>query len=207
MTAIEEFLKNDRKIIENIDDKSNVYGFLNKEEEIIDKTHNSDIIYGRMDEIEGIGQSLESRVVKWFRKTAKESFPILDTALDYAGISILETMLRYFDRKVKEVIIGREEMLELATKKPVIFACNHETETEHLYLARACCPVRDLDYFKIFKFLNLKGVAKKRHVPVFFAKYQLFNYPVIGSLFAATAFPIERELKDSKFFQNNNGVN
>jgi 1-acyl-sn-glycerol-3-phosphate acyltransferase len=58
--------------------------------------------------------------------------------------------------------------------------------------------VRDLDYFKIFKFLNLKGVARKRQVPIFFAKYQLFNIPVIGSILAATAFPVERELRDAK---------
>ncbi|MHA1783716.1 MAG: lysophospholipid acyltransferase family protein, partial [Candidatus Helarchaeota archaeon] len=173
--------------------------FLNKDGEIIDRFHNSDIIYNRIDEIEGIGQSVESKIIKWFRKTTKESFPILDTALDAALISVLELILRSFDRKVKEVIVGREKMLELATKRPVIFASNHETETEHLYLARACTPVRDLYYpFKIFKFLNPKGISNKRHVPVFFAKYQLFNYPIIGSLFAATAFPIERELRDSK---------
>ncbi|NHI94660.1 MAG: 1-acyl-sn-glycerol-3-phosphate acyltransferase [Candidatus Lokiarchaeota archaeon] len=213
LTAIEEFLNQDKKMIENIDTKSNVYEFLNKKEEIIDKTHNSDIIYGRMDEIEGIGQSLEARVVKWFRKTAKESFPILDTALDYFELSVLETILRYFDRKVKEVKVGWEEMVNVATKQPVIFASNHETETEHLYLARACCPTRDLEYFKFFKFLNLKGVAKKRYVPIFFAKYQLFNMPIIGSLFASTAFPIERELKDSKsielgseFLQKGNNI-
>ena len=198
MTAVEQFLNGKKKVLENIDEKSAMYDFLTKNNKIIDKTHNSDIIYDRIDEIEGIGGSIESRVVKWFRKTAKESFPILDTALDYVEISVLETILRYFDRKIKQVLVGHEEMLELATKKPVIFACNHETETEHLYLARACCPMRDLDYFKVFKFLNLKGVAKKRHVPVFFAKYQLFNYPIIGSLFAATAFPIEREIRDTK---------
>ncbi len=199
MTAVEEFLNGKKKVLENIDEKSAMYDFLTRDgNKISDITHNSDIIYNRINEIEGIGDSLEARVIKWFRKTTKETFPVLDTALDYFEISVLETILRYFDRKINQVLVGHEEMLKLATKQPVIFAANHETETEHLYLARACCPMRDTNYFKIFKFLNQKGIAKKRYVPVFFAKYQLFNLPIIGSLFASTAFPIEREIKDNK---------
>ena len=94
MTAVEEFLNGKKKVLENIDEKSAMYDFLTKHgNKIIDKTHNSDIIYDRIEEIEGIGGSIESRVIKWFRKTTKETFPVLDHALDYFEISVLETIL------------------------------------------------------------------------------------------------------------------
>lgn len=177
MTAVEKFLNG-----------------LNGDYEIINDIHNSQIILERADEINGISQNIIDKANRNIRKSSIKTFPFIDTFLDFTHISILETILRLFDFRVKETIVGRKGIPE----GPVIFAANHETETEHLYLARACCPTRDLNYFKYLKFLNLKGIANKKYVPIFFAKYQLFNIPIVSSLFAATAFPVEREKGDTK---------
>ncbi|MFX0133730.1 MAG: lysophospholipid acyltransferase family protein [Candidatus Hodarchaeota archaeon] len=175
MTAVEEFFNGKNKISDNI--------------------HNSQIIIERMEEINGTSQFFIDRLDRRIKKSAVDTLPVVDTFLDFFQISILETILRFFDMRVKELIVGRERIPEEA----VIFAPNHETETEHLYLARACCPRRDLDYpFRILKFLNPKRVAKKKHVPIFFAKYQLFNMPIVSTLFSSTAFPVEREIKDTR---------
>ncbi|MHA1377185.1 MAG: lysophospholipid acyltransferase family protein [Candidatus Helarchaeota archaeon] len=173
VTAVEEFFK------EN-------YGF--------EQIHNSQIIIDRLDEIDGTSQFPLDSLTRRIKKSSINTVPFIDTFLDFLQISVLETILRIFDFRVKEIIVGRERIPE----GTVIFAPNHETETEHLYLARACCPRRDLNFFKYLTFLNLKSVAKKRYVPIFFAKYQLFNIPIVSSLFASTAFPVEREIKDTK---------
>jgi len=174
VTAVEEFLAQKRAAPEII--------------------HNSQIIIERLEEIEGTSQNPLDVALRWLRKQSYQRYPFLDSFLDFASISILETILRIFDRRVEEILDGKENI----PPAPVIFASNHETETEHLYLARACCTLRDLDYFKIFKPFNLKGIANKKEVPIFFAKYQLFNVPLIGSILASTAFPVERELRDAK---------
>jgi len=174
MTAVEEFLA------------------INRENQAI--LHNSQIIMDRLEEIEGISRNPIDVAIRRIRKASLKRYPFVDTFMDFASISILEGIMRYFDRKVQVVLEGKENIPQV----PLIFASNHETETEHLYLARACCSLRDLNWFKFLKFLNLKGVARKREVPIFFAKYQLFNIPIVGSLFMATAFPIERELRDAK---------
>ncbi len=169
--------------------------FLAQKSESTDEIiHNSQIIIERLEEIEGTSKNPLDVALRWFRKQSYERYPFFDSVLDYASISILETILRIFDRQINEILDGKENI----PAGPVIFASNHETETEHLYLARACCSLRDLDYFKIFKPFNLKGIANKREVPIFFAKYQLFNIPLVGSILAATAFPVERELRDAK---------
>ncbi|MHA1269083.1 MAG: lysophospholipid acyltransferase family protein [Candidatus Helarchaeota archaeon] len=174
MTAIEEFFADD----------------VNKSFK-----HNSNIILDELEQIEGISSNPIDKVVRWLKRRAYDSkIPILDTAIDFMSLSVLETILRYFDRKVETYYEGRENIFKV---KPVIFAANHETEAEHLYLARACCELRDLNYpFTFFRKLNLKGITNKREVPIFFAKYQLFNYPIISTLFSSTAFPVERELSE-----------
>ena len=174
MTAIEEFLA------------------INRENQAI--IHNSQIIMDRLEEIEGTSRNPIDVAIRRIRKQSLKRYPFIDTFMDFASISILEGIMRYFDRKVKAITEGKEYI----PQGPLIFASNHETETEHLYLARACCSLRDLNYFRFLKFLNLKGIANKKEVPIFFAKYQLFNIPIIGSIFTATAFPIERELRDAK---------
>lgn len=177
MTAVEEFFATDTKDIEF--------------------RHNSEIILDRLEEIEGISHNPIDRAIRWIKRKAYDSkIPILDTAVDFFSLLTLETILRYFDRKVEPVYEGRENLFKA---KPVIFAANHETEAEHLYLARGCCELRDLDYpFTFFQKFNFREIANKKDVPIFFAKYQLFNYPLIGTIFSSTAFPIERELHDSK---------
>jgi len=174
MTAVEEFLA------------------INRENQAI--LHNSQIIMDRLEEIEGTSRNPIDVALRRIRKQSLKHYPFIDTFMDFASISILETILRYFDRKVNAVLEGKENI----PVGPLIFASNHETESEHLYLARACCSTRNLNYFKFLKFLNFKGIANKRQVPIFFAKYQLFNIPLIGSILAATAFPVERELRDAK---------
>ena len=174
MTAVEEFLAK------------------NREDQAI--LHNSQVIMERLEEIEGTSRNPIDVLFRRVRKQSLKHYPFVDTFMDFASISILETILRYFDRKVNAVLEGKENI----PVGPLIFASNHETETEHLYLARACCSTRDLNYFKFLKFLNFKGIANKKQVPIFFAKYQLFNLPLIGSILAATAFPVERELRDAK---------
>ncbi|MFX1295796.1 MAG: lysophospholipid acyltransferase family protein [Promethearchaeota archaeon] len=156
--------------------------------------HNSQIIIERLEEIEGTSQNPIDVGLRWLRKQSYKRYPFLDTVIDFASILFLETVLRIFDFRVKEIFEGRDKIPDT----PVIFATNHETETEHLYLARACVSTRDLDYFKFLKPLNFKGIANKSKVPIFFAKYQLFNLPLIGSVLASTAFPVERELRDVK---------
>ena len=169
--------------------------FFNGKNKISDHIHNSQIIIKRLEEIDGTSQFFIDRLDRRIKKSAVKTLPIFDTFLDFFQISILETILNIFDFRVKELIVGRE----IIPDEAVILAPNHETETEHLYLARACCPRRDLNYpFRILKFLNPKKIAKKRHVPIFFAKYQLFNMPLVSTLFSSTAFPVEREIKDTK---------
>ena len=148
-----------------------------------------------MEEIEGISNNPLDKAIRWLKHKAYESkIPVIDTGIDFISISILEGMMRIFDRRVEAIYEGRENIFK---DSPVIFASNHETEAEHLYLARACCEMRNLDYpFNLFSDLNFKGIANKKDVPIFYAKYQLFNYPIIGSIFSATAFPIEREIKE-----------
>ncbi len=175
MTSIDDFLSANRKNRTDI-------------------LHNSEIIVDRLEEIEGISRNPIDVAIRRIKKQSMKRYPAVDSFIDFASISILEGILRYFDRKVNSIIDGRENI----PPAPVIFASNHETEVEHLYLARACCSLRDLNYFKFLKFLNLKGIANKREVPIFFAKYQLFNLPIIGSILSATAFPVERELRDAK---------
>ncbi|MHA1299636.1 MAG: lysophospholipid acyltransferase family protein [Candidatus Helarchaeota archaeon] len=168
--------------------------FLNRENKIIDQIHNSEIIIDRLEEIEGTSKFPLDSITRRIKKSSINTFPFVDSFVDFFQITVLETILRIFDFRVKELIVGRERIPD----ETVIFAPNHETETEHLYLARACCPRRDLKIFKYLTFLNPKSVAKKRHVPIFFAKYQLFNLPIISSLFSSTAFPVEREMRDKK---------
>ncbi len=168
--------------------------FLAKAKDSTDIVHNSQIIIERLEEIEGTSRNPLDVGLRWLRKKSYERYPALDTFLDYASISILETILRIFDRRVREITEGEEYI----PQAPLIFASNHETETEHLYLARACCKRRNLDWFKFITPLNLKGIANKKDVPIFFAKYQLFNIPLIGSVLSSTAFPVERELRDQK---------
>lgn len=180
--------------------KSAIEEFFEKEDEPIkirDWTHNSEIIMERIEEIEGTSENILDQTLRSIRRASLDSiFPIFDTFLDFSQISLLEGMLRIFDLRVKEIIEGKEN---IPRDRAVIFAGNHETELEHLYLARACCPKRDLEYpFKSFNFLNPKKVAEKRYVPFFFAKYQLFNTPIISTFFSSTAFPVERELRDTK---------
>lgn len=174
MTAVEEFLGTRREDLEVI--------------------HNSEIIMDRLEEIEGTSRNPIDVALRRIRRASLKRYPFIDNFLDFASISILEAILRIFDRNVSSFIEGKEKI----PPTPVIFASNHETETEHLFLARACCELRDLNYFKLFKFLNFKGIANKTQVPIFFAKYQLFNIPLVGSVLAATAFPVERELRDAK---------
>ncbi|NVM31434.1 MAG: 1-acyl-sn-glycerol-3-phosphate acyltransferase [Candidatus Helarchaeota archaeon] len=174
MTAIEDFLSMNRNNLDII--------------------HNSQIIMDRLEEIEGISRNPIDVAIRRIRRQSLKRYPFVDSFIDFASISILETILRIFDRRVNAVVEGRENI----PSAPVIFASNHETETEHLYLARACCSLRDLNYFKFLQFLNLKGIANKSEVPIFFAKYQLFNIPLVGSILASTAFPVERELRDAK---------
>ncbi|MFX1450948.1 MAG: lysophospholipid acyltransferase family protein [Promethearchaeota archaeon] len=169
--------------------------FFNGKYKISDQVHNSQIIIERMEEIDGTSKFPIDILDRRIKKTSIKTLPVFDTFLDFFQISVLETILRFFDLRVKELIVGRERIPD----KAVIFAPNHETETEHLYLARACCPRRDLNYpFRLLNFLNLKSVAKKKHVPIFFAKYQLFNIPIVSTLFSSTAFPVEREIKDTR---------
>ncbi len=174
MTAVEDFLSLNRDVPEII--------------------HNSQIIIDRLEEIEGISKNPIDVALRWIRKQSYKRYPFLDTFLDFASLCVLETILRIFDRRVESILDGKEKI----PPGPVIFASNHETEAEHLFLARACCTTRDLDWFKFLKPLNLKGIANKRDVPIFFAKYQLFNIPLVGSILASTAFPVERELRDKK---------
>ncbi|MHA1266662.1 MAG: lysophospholipid acyltransferase family protein [Candidatus Helarchaeota archaeon] len=168
--------------------------FLGIKRENFDVIHNSEIIMDRLEEIEGTSRNPIDVALRRIRRASIKRYPFIDSFIDFASISTLEAILRLFDRRVTSYIEGKENI----PPAPVIFAPNHETETEHLYLARACCTLRDLNYFKLFKFLNFKGIAKKREVPIFFAKYQLFNVPLVGSILAATAFPVERELRDAK---------
>ncbi len=168
--------------------------FLSLKRDKIDTRHNSEIIMDRLEEIEGTSRNPIDITIRRVRRQSLKRYPFIDSLIDVTSISILEGIMRIFDQRVKAIVEGKENI----PPAPVIFASNHETETEHLYLARACCTLRDLDYFKLLKFLNLKGIAKKREVPIFFAKYQLFNIPLIGSILAATAFPVERELRDAK---------
>ena len=168
--------------------------FLAMKRNDLNALHNSEIIIDRLEEIEGISRNPVDVAIRRLRKQSIKRYPFVDSFMDFVSISILEGILRLFDRRVKSCIEGKENI----PPAPVIFASNHETETEHLYLARACCPLRDWNYFKYFKFLNLRGIANKSEVPIFFAKYQLFNIPLVGSILAATAFPVERELRDAK---------
>jgi len=157
--------------------------------------HNSNIILDELEQIEGISNNPIDKAVRWLKRKAYESrIPIVDTTIDFLSLCVLETILRYFDRKVEPIYIDKENIFKV---KPVIFAANHETEAEHLYLARACCETRDLNYpFILLKRFNFKGIANKRDVPIFYAKYQLFNIPILGTLFSSTAFPVEREMRD-----------
>ncbi|MBD3230564.1 MAG: hypothetical protein GF329_20460, partial [Candidatus Lokiarchaeota archaeon] len=170
--------------------------FFAMEDKELEFRHNSEIIMNRMEEIEGIAGNPIDKAIRWLKRKAYESrIPAVDTGIDFLSLCVLEAILRYFDRKVEAHYEGKENIFK---DKPVIFAANHETEAEHLYLARACCELRDLDYFMFFQKFNFKSISNKKDVPIFFAKYQLFNYPLIGTILSSTAFPIERELHDSK---------
>lgn len=164
--------------------------------ELQDEVHNSEIIMNRMDEIEGVSLNPIDKFIRWSRRKAIQRFPFMDLAFDFVGLSILETFIFMFNTRIKPVVEGKENRF----KHPrVIFACNHETEAEHLYLAQALSPHRDIPSpFGILKALNFTRFANKRDVPIFFAKYQLFNVPIVGSILMSTAFPIERELTDRK---------
>ena len=172
LTAIEEFFADDGDI---------------------NYKHNSNIILDELEQIEGISNNIVDKAIRWIKRKAYESkIPVFDTAIDFISLSILETILKIFDRNVETIYEGRENIFKT---KPVIFAANHETEAEHLYLARACCELRDLNYpFVFLKKYNFKGIVNKKDVPIFYAKYQLFNYPLLGTIFSSTAFPVEREI-------------
>ncbi|MHA1146400.1 MAG: 1-acyl-sn-glycerol-3-phosphate acyltransferase, partial [Candidatus Helarchaeota archaeon] len=162
--------------------------------------HNSEIILNRMEEIEGTSLNPIDKFIRWSRRKAIQRFPFLDLVADFGSLLILESIIKLFNTQIKGIVDGKEKITTY--DMPVIFACNHETETEHLYLAEALTPLHDVPSpFGILKSLKLTKWAAKRDVPIFLAKYQLFNVPIIGSILMSTAFPIERELRDKKSFE------
>ena len=78
MTAIDEFLSVDRK---------------NK----TDIVHNSEIIVDRLEQIEGVSRNPIDVAIRRIKKQSMKRYPAMDSFIDFASISILEGILRYFD--------------------------------------------------------------------------------------------------------------